>query len=144
MAADEDFDLDIYGDAQDGQQDSKPQDRSPQPYDGDENEGHDPDSREQYADGEQYNGEQQYDSRPQSAGKSRSRTPQEYPQGVKRKEGSDERPVDPGATSALLVSELNWWDTDDDIRGWANQAHCEDELKDITFSEYKANGKSKG
>lgn len=65
-------------------------------------------------------------------------------QGVKRKEGSDDRPIDPGATTALLISELHWWNTDDDIRGWINQAQVEDELKDITFSEHKVNGKSKG
>jgi hypothetical protein len=63
---------------------------------------------------------------------------------VKRKEGSDDRPIDPGATTALLISELNWWTTDEDVRGWANQTNCEDELKDITFSEHKVNGKSKG
>jgi hypothetical protein len=65
-------------------------------------------------------------------------------QGVKRKETSDERPIDPGATNALLVSDLHWWITEDYIRGWANQAGCEDELKDVTFSEHKVNGKSKG
>jgi hypothetical protein len=65
-------------------------------------------------------------------------------QGVKRKGGSDDRPIDPGATSALLISELHWWNTDDDVRGWINQAQVEDELKDITFSEHKVNGKSKG
>lgn len=65
-------------------------------------------------------------------------------QGVKRKETSDERPMDPGATTAVLISDLTWWVTDDDIRGWVNQAGCEDELKDITFSEHKVNGKSKG
>jgi hypothetical protein len=65
-------------------------------------------------------------------------------QGVKRKEGSDERPIDPGATTALLISDLHWWNTDDDIRGWVNQAQCEDELKEVTFSEHKINGKSKG
>lgn len=43
-----------------------------------------------------------------------------------------------------MISELNWWTTDDDIRGWTSQADCEDELKDITFSEHKVNGKSKG
>jgi len=65
-------------------------------------------------------------------------------QGVKRKEGSDDRPIDPGATTALLISDLHWWNTDDDVRGWVNQAQVEDELKDITFSEHKVNGKSKG
>jgi hypothetical protein len=65
-------------------------------------------------------------------------------QGLKRKEGSDDRTADPGATTALFISELHWWITDDDIRGWANQSECEDELEDITFSEHKVNGKSKG
>jgi len=65
-------------------------------------------------------------------------------QGLKRKDGPDDRFVDPGATSALFVSELHWWINDDDIRGWANQSQCEDELEEITFSEHKVNGKSKG
>ena len=65
-------------------------------------------------------------------------------QGLKRKDGTDDRFVDLGATTALFISELHWWVTDDDIRGWANQSQCEDELEDITFSEHKVNGKSKG
>ncbi|KAA8645717.1 hypothetical protein EYZ11_001281 [Aspergillus tanneri] len=65
------------------------------------------------------------------------------PQGVKRKE-HDDRPTDPDATAALLISDLYWWTTDDDIRGWIREAECEDELKDVTFSEHKVNGKSKG
>lgn len=65
-------------------------------------------------------------------------------QGLKRKDGTDDRYVDPGATTALFISELHWWVTDDDLRGWANQSQCEDELDDITFSEHKVNGKSKG
>lgn len=65
-------------------------------------------------------------------------------QGLKRKDGTDDRIVDPGATTALFISELHWWVTDDDVRGWANQSQCEDELEDITFSEHKVNGKSKG
>lgn len=65
-------------------------------------------------------------------------------QGLKRQDGSDDRYVDPGATTALFISDLHWWVTDDDIRGWANQSQCEDELEDITFSEHKVNGKSKG
>lgn len=72
--------------------------------------------------------------------------PNQFPtpqQGVKRKE-HDDRPTDPDAMTALLVSDLHWWTTDDDIRGWVNEAQCEDELKDVTFSEHKVNGKSKG
>ena len=65
-------------------------------------------------------------------------------QGLKRKDGSDDRLVDSGATTALFISELHWWVTDDDVRGWANQSQCEDELEEITFSEHKVNGKSKG
>jgi len=65
-------------------------------------------------------------------------------QGVKRKEGAEERVIDAGATTAILISELHWWNTDDDVRGWVNQAQVEDELKEITFSEHKVNGKSKG
>lgn len=80
------------------------------------------------------------------SGKGAIHIPKQAPvqQGLKRKEGSDERPIDPGATTAILISDLHWWNTDDDIRGWVNQANCEDELKDITFSEHKVNGKSKG
>lgn len=65
------------------------------------------------------------------------------PHGVKRKE-YDDRSTDPDATPALLISDLFWWTTDDDIRGWVNLAECEDRLKDVTFSEHKVNGKSKG
>jgi hypothetical protein len=63
-------------------------------------------------------------------------------QGTKRK-GIDEQ-ADPDATTALLVSELAWWETEDDIRAWTNQAGVEPQLKEVTFSEHKVNGKSKG
>jgi hypothetical protein len=65
-------------------------------------------------------------------------------QGVKRKESPNDRPADSGATTALLVTELHWWITEDDLRGWVNQAGAEDDLKEVTFNEHKVNGKSKG
>lgn len=81
---------------------------------------------------------------PSSETANQDQTPKETPapqQGVKRQE---DRPSDPDATTALLISDLFWWTTDDDIRGWVHSAGVEDELKDVTFSEHKVNGKSKG
>ncbi|CDM31881.1 hypothetical protein DTO013E5_1881 [Penicillium roqueforti] len=65
------------------------------------------------------------------------------PQGIKRKE-YDDQSVDPDATTALLISELTWWTTEDEVRSWSNQVGVEGQLKDVTFSEHKVNGKSKG
>ncbi|KAL3420206.1 RRM domain-containing protein [Phlyctema vagabunda] len=97
------------------------------------------------AESDRMSGQQQIKSTDES-GQDHLTIPKQAPQqqGVKRKEGSDDRAIDPGATTALLISDLNWWNTDDDVRGWVNQAQVEDELKDITFSEHKVNGKSKG
>jgi hypothetical protein len=97
-------------------------------------------------DGEKTDSQQQQIKSTDESGRGILSIPRQAPQqqGVKRKEGSDDRPIDPGATTALLISELHWWNTDDDVRGWINQAQVEDELKEITFSEHKVNGKSKG
>ncbi|KAF2876905.1 hypothetical protein BDV95DRAFT_601318 [Massariosphaeria phaeospora] len=66
-------------------------------------------------------------------------------QGTKRKQGDDDnRVTDAGATAALMINDLSWWISEEDIRGWANQSGCEDELVEITFNEHKVNGKSKG
>jgi hypothetical protein len=64
-------------------------------------------------------------------------------QGVKRK-GMDDRLVDPSSTNAIQITELHWWVTEDDLRGWCANAGCEDEVREITFNEHKVNGKSKG
>ncbi|KAK0749493.1 hypothetical protein B0T18DRAFT_389074 [Schizothecium vesticola] len=130
--ADEEFEIDVYGSDAGGENGNKD-------YQGhgdaqDHGEDHKDDIHDNYQDQDNMD----------DTGDHRSPTPQRPQQGVKRKEGSDERPVDPGATSALMISDLNWWNTDDDVRGWVQQANCEGELKDITFSEHKVNGKSKG
>ena len=132
--ADEEFEIDVYGDEGGNDQHDR-HDNGDHTYEGDDGNGN---HHEEYHD--------QHDAMDDGRDH-RSPTPQQRPQqGVKRKtsDGSDDRPVDPGATSALLLSDLNWWNTDDDVRGWIRDAGCEDELKDITFSEHKVNGKSKG
>lgn len=52
--------------------------------------------------------------------------------------------LDPNATSALHIGELNWWTTEESVRGWAAVAGMEAQVKEVTFSEHKVNGKSKG
>ncbi|KAK9465012.1 hypothetical protein V1512DRAFT_277886 [Lipomyces arxii] len=56
----------------------------------------------------------------------------------------DNRQLDPNSTSALSVADLGWWITEEEVRGWAAEAGVEFELKDVTFNEHKANGKSRG
>ncbi|KAI1380017.1 hypothetical protein F4677DRAFT_301857 [Hypoxylon crocopeplum] len=145
--ADEDFEIDFYGDAKDANtnvdtQESKHDELNNHAYENNSSitiaNGSNPDSTHPH------NDEFDHDQHNMDA-RSNSVTPsQPYQQGIKRKGVSDDRPIDPGATSALLLSELQWWTTDDDIRNWVRRASCEDELKDITFSEHKVNGKSKG
>lgn len=165
--ADDEFDIDIYGDAnaeQDGpfkkdeEGDVKIEGLEATDADsagatGLETNGtkHEEEEEDDYVDiqvgndQDKTNGQQQIKSTDES-GHGHLDIPKQAPQqqGVKRKEGSDDRPIDPGATTALMISELHWWNTDDDVRGWVNQAQVEDELKEITFSEHKVNGKSKG
>ena len=167
MASQEDnFDIDIYGDGDeeypdDGQSEAKPRAENVQ-MDG---AGEDPNPNEsplvfnpsangltEQVEAEKGNDKSSRDTAQKISSTDQSITelihlPKQAPQtqGIKRKDGDeDDRCVDPGATTALFISELHWWVTDDDIRGWANQSQCEDELEDITFSEHKVNGKSKG
>ena len=134
--ADDEFEIDIYGDANPEHGDDRRHDGDAQDYAGGEDD-HGPNGHGGYDD-------DHHDDTGAGHLEERDDNPPLAPQGVKRKSGSDDRPIDPGATSAITVSELNWWDTDDDVRGWVVHAGCEDELKDITFSEHKVNGKSKG
>lgn len=145
--AEDDFDIDIYGDAgQEGE--TKPEDMNAQAYESNSaitvaNGSNNSTSHANNQNG--HDADAQDDNKASAGAQDRSATPaQSHQQGVKRKEGPDDRPIDPGATNCLLLSELSWWTTDDDIRSWVRQASCEDELKDITFSEHKVNGKSKG
>lgn len=157
MAEDDNFDIDIYGDDEqdtaDFQQTStETQNNTTQEENADrEYELVDRPDEQTSQDAkieDQSNGQQDKaveNGQMQTQPKQENETNQEpTQQGVKRKEGHDDRPVDAGASSAVVLSELQWWTNDDDIRGWANQCGCEDEIREVTFSEHKVNGKSKG
>jgi hypothetical protein len=132
MADEETFDIDIYGDGQDGFA------AKPEPQDN-------------HMSGQQTPVEPQAQDVKTEDWKSGSATPQvaadsnNAPHGVKRKSSTmDDRPVDPNSTQAVQITELHWWITEDDLRGWCVGAGCEPEIKDLTFNEHKVNGKSKG
>lgn len=166
MADDENFDIDIYGDdsGQNYQDSSMPQATSQADAamhnDSQANESTNANGAHHaeadimttegsggHADGDaqQGSGTQQISSTGASANNQTFQKQAPQQQGTKRKLGEDDdRPMDPGATAALMINDLNWWISEEDIRGWANQGGCEDELNEVTFNEHKVNGKSKG
>ncbi|KAI0192814.1 hypothetical protein F4808DRAFT_362668 [Astrocystis sublimbata] len=141
--ADEDFEIDVYGDANPDNDHKTEESHNAQAYESNTNitiaNGSNP---PESVNNDSHHGS--YDNRDHESHDEHGAPTRQYQQGVKRKGESDDRPIDPGATNCLLISDLNWWTTDDAIRGWVANAASEEELKDITFSEHKVNGKSKG
>lgn len=139
--AEPDFDIDFYGDA-DGDANEQPQHeerRQSGDHMRDDYDYHDQDERQR---DNEHEDDRRYDGNRNDHAEGSS-----HQHGVKRKseeQEADDRPIDNGATAAIMISELSWWTTDDDIRGWLRRAGCEKEIKELTFSEHKVNGKSKG
>ncbi|KAJ3475754.1 hypothetical protein NLG97_g9349 [Lecanicillium saksenae] len=138
MSEEADFEIDFYGDEGGDQQ----QDQG-QKHQENQNDGHGDQHDESYHQGSHHDGNHAGDEAMEDEN-GQGYDDQTSQQGTKRKQDDDGRPVDSAATTAIMISELNWWTTDDDIRGWARTAEVENEIKDLTFSEHKINGKSKG
>ncbi|KAL7947779.1 hypothetical protein V8C42DRAFT_264304 [Trichoderma barbatum] len=136
-----DFDIDFYGDA-DADANDQPRQEERRHSGGHSRDDYDYHSRDHRQRDDEHEDHHRYES---------SRSPDvedhTHHHGVKRKseeQDPNDRPIDNGATAAIMISELSWWTTDDDIRGWLRKAGCEKEVKELTFSEHKVNGKSKG
>lgn len=142
--AEEDFEIDVYGDAEGGQDhQDQSHDQVSEEYNHNENQEQHPEENHEMEGGDQ-NSSAEYGDYGMDGQNDVQSASASAPQGVKRKQDDDERPVDQQATNAVLLSEMQWWDNEDEIREWSQAADSEGELKDITFSEHKVNGKSKG
>jgi hypothetical protein len=144
MADEDNFDIDIYGD-EGGPDDYNGEQSGGNNYNYEEEASHSA-ANGQAAHNGNGNGTAQQIDTPTQSKMDVTPSQQEYSQptqGVKRKT-MDERPIDPSSTNAVQITELHWWFNEDDLRGWCDQAGCEEEIKEITFNEHKVNGKSKG
>ena len=129
--AEEDYEINYYGE---GGNDQQQHDSEGGQHHGEQN--YHPDAQ---ANGDHDNTHHEQSHDEHGRDHSESKNPQKYSQ-----EAGEQGSIDPDATTALMISELNWWTTDDDIRGWLRQGGCEAGIKDMSFSEHKVNGKSKG
>lgn len=139
--AEEDYEIDFYGDAADNGNENQ------QISHRDDAQGYeDHDDRHDGRDDDRHDGPRDHDDEHRQQRNHDRSGHESHDSGYhdSHKKSDSGRSVDPGATLALMISELNWWTTDDDIRGWLKQGGCEEEIKEITFSEHKVNGKSKG
>ncbi|KAL7790762.1 hypothetical protein V8C37DRAFT_174384 [Trichoderma ceciliae] len=136
-----DFDIDFYGDA-DVDANDQPRQEERRHSGGRARDDYDYRGRDHRQRDDEHEDDRRYES-----SRSEDAEDSSHQHGVKRKSEEQEpndRPIDSGATAAIMISELSWWITDDDIRGWLRNANCEKEVKELTFSEHKVNGKSKG
>ncbi|KAM3421221.1 hypothetical protein BST61_g1628 [Cercospora zeina] len=149
---DDTFDLDIYGDESQAQE----QAQNEQQYQEEEN----PEDRIDFGDDSYPSYEEQQDNT-----RHEQQVAPSVQTGQKRKAPDDDHDehqsaatangqpasftpvttfVEPNATQALKLSELHWWTTEEDLRGFCAVAEVETQLRDIAFGEHKINGKSRG
>jgi hypothetical protein len=143
--ADDEFEIDIYGDSADGGDDASKR-SDPERCDGD---GSNTDSHVNAKDGDadKKDGGGTGNKDGGDTGKKDNEKSQPpilvVPRGLKRKADED-MPASTTGAAALLISEIAWWITEENIRMWVNKAESYSELIGITFNEHKVNGKSKG